>query len=132
MRIKANKEKPNQAIFKALCRAHHLPEPVAELQFAKPRRWRFDFAWPAENGGIFLEVDGGAFAGKPCTFCGQRKGGRHNRGAGFLKDIEKINHATLLGWRCIRATPQMVESGEVFEILKQALNTDNSKENDKI
>jgi hypothetical protein len=26
----------------------------------------------------------------------------------------------------------MVESGEVFEILKQALNTDNSKENDKI
>jgi hypothetical protein len=114
----------NESIFKAMCRASGLPEPVPEYQFAKEqgRKWRFDFAWPAEGGGgLFLEVDGGAFAGKPCTFCGQRKGGRHNRGAGFLKDICKLNEAQILGWRGLYCTPSDVESGAVFELLKRAM-----------
>ena len=57
---------------------------VKEYRFCK-RRWRFDYALPDYN--IAFEYDGGAFSG-----------GRHNRGAGMIKDNEKINTAQLLGW----------------------------------
>ncbi len=31
-----------QALFKAMCRQHGLPEPVPEYQFHEERKWRFD------------------------------------------------------------------------------------------
>jgi hypothetical protein len=115
----------NESIFKALCRASGLPEPVPEYRFHPKRKWRLDWAFPCDDNGVAvkvgLEIDGGAFAGKPCAFCGQRKGGRHNRGAGFLKDICKLNEAQILGWKVLRCTPSDVESGAVFELLKRAM-----------
>jgi len=91
-----------------LMRLEALPEPVREHKFHPTRKWRFDFAWPARM--IAVEVDGGTWAG-----------GRHTRGAGFEKDCEKLNAATLLGWRVFRFTTGMIDSGEAVSIITQAL-----------
>ncbi len=83
--------------FPLLCKAHGLPEPVAEHRFHPTRRWRFDYAWPDHR--VALEVEGGIWSG-----------GRHTRGAGYLGDLEKYNAATLLGWRVLRTTPRSLMS----------------------
>lgn len=70
-----------------------LPEPMLEYKFHPSRRWRFDFAWPEYK--IALEVEGGIFVY-----------GRHTRGSGFLKDMEKYNAAAMMGWRILRVQPK--------------------------
>ncbi len=91
-----------------LCRAAGLPVPVAEHRFAPPRRWRFDYAWPEQK--VAVEIDGGAFVQ-----------GRHTRGAGFVKDMEKSNAAVLAGWRVLRYTPQQlnVALGDLQYMLRE-------------
>lgn len=79
---------------------------VVEHCFAPPRRWRFDYAWPGLL--LALEVEGGVWSG-----------GRHTRGSGFLRDMEKYNTASLLGWRVFRTTPQQIESGATFALLER-------------
>lgn len=81
-----------EQIQEAFFRSHGLPEFVTEHQFAPPRRWRFDFAWPEHK--IALEVEGGVWTE-----------GRHTRGKGFLDDVEKYNEAVCLGWRVVRTVP---------------------------
>jgi hypothetical protein len=93
--------------FPAVCVAAGLPEPVAEYRFAPPRRWRFDFAWTEHK--VALEVDGGVFTN-----------GRHTRGAGVLKDMEKLNTAAIAGWRVVRCTPQQLLTLGV-EVATQAI-----------
>jgi very-short-patch-repair endonuclease len=66
---------------------------VREYWFAKPRRWRFDFALVGPK--LALEVEGGVFTR-----------GRHVRPKGFISDCEKYNAATLLGWRVLRFVPR--------------------------
>ncbi len=83
-----------------------IPEPEREYQFARPRRWRFDYAWPEYR--VALEVEGGVW-----------KGGRHNYPVGFLRDMEKYNMAALLGWRVFRFTPLDMRDGRAGEILVQ-------------
>jgi very-short-patch-repair endonuclease len=84
---------------------HYLPAPVEEHRFHPTRKWRFDMAWVREK--IAIEVDGGAWSG-----------GRHTRGAGFIKDHEKLNAATVLGWRVLRYTPsQMMGSQPIKDVL---------------
>jgi hypothetical protein len=100
-----------QRFFLALCEAHGLPAPVPEFRFCE-RRWRFDFAW-VQPYFVALEVDGGAW---------MAGGGRHNRGKGFLADMEKMNAATVMGWRVIRCTPQQVKTGEIMDVLKEVLS----------
>jgi hypothetical protein len=87
-----------------------LPTPEAEYAFAKGigRRWRFDFAWPAHK--LAIEVDGGSWIA-----------GRHTSGAGFAADCEKLNEAAILGYRCLRFTPEMVESGVALATIERAL-----------
>lgn len=94
--------------FLALCKQEGIPEPVRELQFAQPRRWRFDYCWYSAS--LALEVEGGIWSG-----------GRHVRGAGFLKDAEKYNSATLRGYRVLRVTPDTLCTSETVEMLRQAL-----------
>lgn len=91
-----------------LCKYAGLPAPVREYQFAAPqRKWRFDLAWPDRM--IAVEVDGGSWIG-----------GRHTSGSGFEKDMEKSNHAQLLGWTVLRFTPRMVEEGTALEFIEEA------------
>ena len=72
---------------------------IPEYRFAPPRRWRFDRAWLEYN--LAVEIEGGVWTG-----------GRHTRGSGFVNDLEKYNHAVMLGWRILRFTPQQVRSLE--------------------
>lgn len=77
--------------------AADLPAPEREYRFAPPRRWRFDFAWP--DALAACECDGGAYSR-----------GRHTRGAGFEADAEKLNEATVRGWRVLRFTGGMLDN----------------------
>ena len=69
--------------------AFGLPPYRAEFRFHPSRQWRFDFAWPEHR--LALEIDGGSGGF-----------GRHSRPSGMRGDNEKINAATLLGWRVLR------------------------------
>jgi very-short-patch-repair endonuclease len=82
---------------------------VLEHRFHDTRKWRFDAAFPERK--IAVEIDGGVFAQ-----------GRHTRGVGFIRDCEKLNEAGIMGWRVFRFTPSQLESGEVYDVLKRALD----------
>lgn len=88
------------------CRIHGLT-PEREYCFHLTRKWRFDFCFPTEKIGV--EIEGvGRF-----TF------GRHQQKDGYTKDLEKYNAATLAGWRVLRYSTEMVESGTAInETLK--------------
>lgn len=94
-----------------------------EHAFAKPRRWRFDFAWPAQR--VALEVEGATWSG-----------GRHTRGSGFAADCEKYARAAVLGWRVIRATGCQVKSGEaagwVHDALRSTLLEQNARSSETV
>lgn len=92
--------------FVGLCRAAGLPEPVSELVFAPPRRFRFDFAWPDAR--LALEIDGGLFSG-----------GGHVRGAHILTTHEKMNLAAVAGWRVLYTTPRQLAG--MLETIRAAL-----------
>lgn len=66
---------------------------VVEYRFSPPRRWRFDWAWPACR--VAVEIDGGQWAAR---------GGRHNSD----KDREKLNAAAAGGWRVLRFSGAML------------------------
>lgn len=85
-----------------------IPKPTYEYRFAPPRRWRFDLCWPEKM--IAVEAEGGTWTG-----------GRHVRGAGFEKDAEKYNEAAIMGWKVLRFTKAMIESGEAIIKIKEAL-----------
>jgi very-short-patch-repair endonuclease len=92
---------PGEEAFALHCRAEGL-EPVREYVFWPPRRWRFDFAFPAER--IAIEIEGGIW----------RFGG-HNRGGGYEKDCEKYNAAVKLRWRVLRYSTEMVLAGAAID-----------------
>lgn len=81
---------------------------VREFRFAPPRRWRFDFAWPASQ--LAVEVEGGTW-----------QKSRHTTGNGFEADCEKYNTATTLGWRVLRVTPRQIHQGEAIEWIEKCL-----------
>ena len=64
-------------------------EVVKELRFYPERRWRFDYAFPTLK--VAIEIDGAVW-----TL------GRHNRPAGYLADMEKLNTAASMGWLVLR------------------------------
>jgi hypothetical protein len=79
-----------------------------EYMFAKPRRYRFDFAFPALN--VAIEIEGGSWSG-----------GRHVRGSGFQKDCEKYNLAAVNGWIVVRGDSAMVKDGRLLEWTEKAV-----------
>lgn len=93
--------------FALHCRVEKL-HPVREFEFHSERKWRFDFAFPDKK--IAVEIEGGVWSA-----------GRHNRGSGFITDIDKYNSAAILGWRVMRYTTEMVESGQAITEVLEAL-----------
>lgn len=89
-------------------RANDLPDPEREHRFARPRRWSFDFAWPALM--LALEVEGGVWSN-----------GRHTSGKGFTDDCEKYNEALCRGWRVLRVTAAQIDSGAAVDWLRRAM-----------
>lgn len=86
-----------------------LPEPTLEFRFDLSRRWRFDFCWIPER--VALEVEGGVWTG-----------GRHGRGSGIVKDIEKYNAAALQGYTVLRCTPSNLCMKETTDMVRRALD----------
>lgn len=85
-----------------------LEAPEREYRFHDTRRWRFDFAWPAHK--LAVEVEGGGYSQ-----------GRHTRGDGFEKDMEKYNEAITAGWAVLRVTPDQVRDGRAIMWIEQML-----------
>lgn len=83
-----------------------LPEPLPEYRFHPTRKWRFDYAWPDEK--VAIEIEGGIWTS-----------GRHTRGSGFSRDMEKYNMAGKLGWRVFRFSPHQFRKGEAHLFMKE-------------
>lgn len=100
--------------FVALLLQSGLPLPIPEHPFARDwgRRWRFDFAWPDLR--LAVEVDGGIWI---------PGGGRHNRGAGYEADVEKLNVAVILGWRVLRFTPRHLANGSAITAIRLCVSS---------
>ncbi len=90
------------------CKLMGLPVPVREFKFHPSRRWRVDYFF--KDFGLAIEIEGGVWTK-----------GRHIRGSGFLKDAEKYNNLTLLGYRLLRFTPQQERNGEAIEVIKHLI-----------
>ncbi len=105
---KIKREFERAEVFLRALEVRGLPRPDREWKFEVKRRWRFDYAWPQQM--IALEVEGGVWTG-----------GRHTRGAGFVRDMEKYNRAAVLGWRLLRVTPDKLVSFGTFEMLREIL-----------
>jgi very-short-patch-repair endonuclease len=99
-------------LFQKLCAQKLGVEVVAEHRFLPPRRWRFDYALVEQR--IAIEVEGGIWI---------KGGGRHNRGAGMLKDLEKYNCAAVEGWIVIRTTPDTLIAQSTLDLIQRALET---------
>jgi very-short-patch-repair endonuclease len=97
-----------ETLFALHVRAAKLPEPQREYRFDPSRRWKFDFAWP--NWQVAVECEGGIWTH-----------GRHTRGSGFEADCEKYNTATVQGWRVLRFTSGIIQSGAAIATLIEAV-----------
>jgi hypothetical protein len=94
--------------------SHIFPSIFKEHRFHKERRWRFDFAIHGFGDYWGLEIEGGAWV---------KGGGGHNRGKAFIDDMEKYNHAALLGWKVLRFTPAQVLDGTAIAFIKRVLES---------
>lgn len=83
-----------------------------EYEFAKSigRKWRFDFAWPAQR--LCVEIDGGNRMVRNGVAVG-----RHTS----EKDAEKLNTAATMGWRVLRYTPRQVKRGDALQGVLNAI-----------
>lgn len=79
-----------------------------EFKFHPKRRWRADFCLPEK---LLVEVEGAIFTN-----------GRHTRGSGYIKDMEKYNAASKLGYRLLRFTPQQITHGMAIIQIRDFLN----------
>ena len=78
-----------------------------EYQFYNQRKWRFDFVIGDHplNEKIAIEIEGGVFAN-----------GRHTRGMGYIKDMEKYNAAVIQGWRVLRYSTHHISQNIIDDI----------------
>jgi len=93
-----------------ICRHVGIPEPMEEHRFHPVRKWRFDYSFVDVK--IAVEIEGAAWVQ-----------GRHTRGSGFVKDVEKYNAAIELGWTLLRYQPGLVDYQQikrVYDKLKEA------------
>lgn len=88
--------------------APDLPRPNTEWRFDAKRKWRFDWAWPAQR--VAVEVNGGRYA---------FAGGRHASDG----DHEKLRRAAALGWRVLPVSPQALRDhpGDILQDVREAL-----------
>lgn len=103
------KEALNRIKFLRLCEEEKLPVPHYEFKFHPTRKWRWDFCWPEQM--VALEIEGGLFVG-----------GRHARGSGIAKDMEKSSAAASLGWRLLRVQPNDLCTIDTIALIRTTLN----------
>lgn len=79
-------------------------EVTPEYKFHPTRKWRFDYVILSHK--IAIEVEGGLW-----------QMGRHNRPAGFIKDMAKYNEASRLGYRLIRVQPEELLTSYTIDLI---------------
>lgn len=99
--------------FRQLCVREGLPEPTCEYMFHETRKWRIDYYFEVGSKRIALEVEGGVWTG-----------GRHTRGSGFVKDIEKYNELSAYGIYLIRCQPKDLCTMSTINLIKQVAGID--------
>lgn len=77
-----------------------------EYRFHPKRKWRFDYAIVDKK--IAIEVEGGVWVS-----------GRHISPQGFIKDMEKYNTATSMGWRVLRFLPADLMKRETLFLISE-------------
>ena len=98
-----------EQVFLHNLRAVGVIVPIPEYRFHPVRKHRLDYAWPDAKLG--LEVEGGVWTR-----------GKHGRGSGIVKDMEKANLLACAGWRLLRVTPDQLTLEETAAMVKAALN----------
>lgn len=78
----------------------HLPAPEREYEFSAERRYRLDFAFVDQRVGV--EIMGGTWIVSG-----------HSTGRGIRRDCEKRNLLTLMGWRVLDFTTDMLREEPV-------------------
>lgn len=85
-----------------------------EFKFAPKRRWRIDYlvfkVYESTTIKVALEVEGGVW-----SF------GRHTRGSGFVKDMEKYNEVARQQMFIIRVTPIQLFTNYTIGLLKDII-----------
>lgn len=81
---------------------------VCEYRFHKTRKWRIDYYLPEYM--IAIEVEGAVWTR-----------GRHTRGSGFVKDIEKYNEITAAGIALIRTTPSKLLNQDFIDLIERCI-----------
>lgn len=100
-----------ESAFHVLAKLAALPPYQTEYEFHPSRKWRWDICWPTEK--VAVEMDGGIFT----------KQASHSSISGILRDMEKHNAATILGWRTLRYSTKDLEERplQVMDEVKAAL-----------
>lgn len=94
-----------------------LPVPEREYRFHRHRKWKFDFAYVDQK--LAFEVEGGIW---------RRGGGAHSSGLAIIRDIEKYNAGTMMGWRVFRLHSEMIlkkdrQMDEGWQLIRAALQS---------
>lgn len=93
---------------------HVLARFERQYRYAPPRMLRADFAWIEAR--LIVELDGGIWA----------QSSSHGSSQGILRDIDRLNAATLAGWRSLRFPTDAAEDGQIAEtidVILRALRT---------
>lgn len=95
----------NQQIVTAYFCEFGIPAPIFEFVHIPSRRFRLDLCWPDKKIGI--EVQGGIWVQ-----------GKHGRGSGIRKDMDKRNLQILSGWRVFEVEPRELLSQKTIDMVK--------------
>lgn len=94
-----------------------IPARMYQYLFARPeRQWEADFAWPDAR--LIVEIDGALYTQ-----------GRHVRGDGREKDMERDNWCVMHGWRVLRFSTGQVRNDpyRICDMIIKALQTEVTK-----
>jgi len=85
---------------------------VQEFQFHPKRKWRFDYlvqqGYSNDPAHVAVEIEGAVWTQ-----------GRHTRGSGYSKDLEKYREAAAMGYRVYRFSTSEILDGTAREFLKE-------------
>jgi len=106
--LKEIKESPLERAILTQIKMYGLPEPETQAKIIPGRKWKWDLAWPSKR--LAVEIQGGIWTG-----------GKHGRGAGIVKDMDKLNAATLAGWRVLQFANTHIRSGKAVALIEKAI-----------
>lgn len=105
---RAKRERLESALALALRASYLCGGMVRQYRAISDRRYAWDFAWPDKR--LLVEVQGGLWVR-----------GAHSRPLGIQRDMDKLNIATLAGWRVLQVSAADIKSGAAVQCIGQAL-----------